>query len=170
MGESRGTAHVIGHVAIVGLLLLESATSSAAVLCVKMRRDGSLRGVVRVREECKKREVQLDAQAMDLCCEPATTTTVTTTTTTSCPILTTSTLGRPSCEAFEVCGGTCDNGRECVQGEVGCECSGALVQCQTVGVGSCNGFCPGSQTCVSVRPLQEDGCPGAPICACIYVP
>lgn len=68
-------------VATVVLLAATTTTTRAEVLCVRAKKDGTLSGAIKVRTECKRREVQVDAPMLGLCCDPFTTTTTSTSTT-----------------------------------------------------------------------------------------
>src|SRR5207244_12683007 len=80
---------------LVGVLLF-AVTAEASVLCGKRRRDGSLNGLVRVRQACEPGEVTLTPDMVGFCCTVTTTTTSTTASTTM-PCPTTTTLGAPNC-------------------------------------------------------------------------
>jgi hypothetical protein len=156
----------------LGLLAAFLATavgSEAAVLCVRLRPDGSLRGGVRVRESCPPREVQLLPEAVGFCCGAVTTTVTTTTGTTGCAPVTTTTLGIPDCGGVApACLGLCSNARACVDdGAGGCGCTGAELPCGPVTyLGTCGGTCPPGLTCQLVSPILPNGCPDAPVCGC----
>lgn len=157
----RGLAVVLGTI-VVGNV---PSTADGAVVCVKTRRDGTLGGVLRVREACKASEVEVDLAALGLCCGGQTTTV---TSTSVCPTYTTTTLGIPDCSPGFCSPYGCTNARECVMDDQGtCGCTGPLVPCRAITVsGECGGTCPEGLTCQTVRPVGDDGCPGPPICGC----
>jgi len=68
------------------------ATADAEVLCVRAKKNGTLSGAIKVRQQCKKREVQVDAPMLGLCCDFATTTTVVSATTLTTPVTSFTTL------------------------------------------------------------------------------
>ena len=151
---------------------LVAPPADAAVLCTKLRKDGTYGSTLRIREACKEREVVVDPTALGFCCadgSTSTTTSVTTTTATStsvCPTFTTTTLGVPDCGGG-ICFGLCANALACVEGESGCECTGPPLDCQAVTAGGqCGGTCPEGLTCQTVQPVGEDGCPQSPRCGC----
>jgi hypothetical protein len=164
---SAGLAAVLGAALLAALVA--PAASGAAVLCVKAHKDGTLGGVLRLRDgSCAKREVEVDPAALGLCCGEQATTTVTVTSTSICPTYTTSTLGIPDCQPGLCSPYGCTNGRECVMGQDGlCGCTGPLVSCRALTVdGQCGGTCPQGLVCRTVQPVGEDGCPGPPTCGC----
>lgn len=166
-GIVRRLVVVLGTMAVLGVAAPPRV--DGAVVCVKAHKDGRLGGVLRVREACRAREVQVDPAALGLCCGgQASTTTVTVTSTTVCPTYTTSTLGIPDCSPGFCSPYGCTNARECVMDDQGmCGCTGPLVPCRVITVGGeCGGTCPEGLACQTVRPVGEDGCPGPPTCGC----
>jgi len=159
-------------------LLLAVATlavpaAHAAVFCAKPNGHGAFNGAVKIRESCKRNEVQLTPEQVGFCCTTTTVTTTTdttafvttgtffTTTSEGCPETTTSTAPL-RCEYFGSgsCGaGACPPTQECMpNGADGCVCVGEIVP-QPCGApwGGCSGFCPVGLVC---RPsyITPGGC------------
>jgi len=131
----------IGSMIVVILL---AGGASAAVLCAKEHRDGTLTGAIKVREVCRAKEVPLSAADLGLCCTASTTTA--TSTTLQC--VTTSTLGIPDCQPGG-CGFPCRDGRTCTDpGDGQCACTGP-VQCGGP-FAVCGGTCPDGQACLEI--------------------
>ena len=154
---------------VVTSVLVLVGAADASVLCVKQRKDGSLKGAAIVRSVCKPGEVQLTPDAVGFCCGASTTTT----TTTTCATVTTGTLGIQDCgPAGGSCFGLCSNARECVPDTDGqCACIGRELTCGFVTRNeTCGGLCPPGQTCQLHAPTLPDGCPGEPRCACVFGP
>jgi len=161
-------------VAAVLISSLFAASSTAAVLCAKPRRDGLFNGSVKIREACRRGETQLAPEDVGFCCTspPTTATTSTSTSTGTCPTFTMTTLGIPDCGGG-FCFGLCANARECVpdaQSGV-CGCTGAELPCGVVTyTGACGGTCPSGQACQLHAPPLPNGCTDAPRCACVPTP
>src|SRR5262249_47643487 len=62
--------------AMLMLVTTLSAAAEAAVLCAKPERDGTLNGSVKVRQVCKRNEVQLAPADVNFCCTSTTSTAV----------------------------------------------------------------------------------------------
>src|SRR5262245_42430064 len=69
----RGTMRIAAMLVLVTTL---SAAAEAAVLCAKPERDGTLNGSVKVRQVCKRNEVQLAPADVNFCCTSTTSTAV----------------------------------------------------------------------------------------------
>src|SRR5262245_53638275 len=128
-------------IAFTILVLTTGARADASVLCARLGADGKPHSVLRVRESCKSREVQVTPEMVGFCCTATTSTTSTTATTTPgiCP--TSTTLGAPSCQLVgSQCLGVCFGGQSCIDdGAGGCMCNGPPL-CQYTA--QCGGFCP----------------------------
>lgn len=138
------------------LLMLAASTAGAAVLCAPLKRDGTFNSAVKVREACRRKEVQLGIVGLDqVIIEPQSSTTTSTMTTSTST--TTITL-LPTCTTV---------GADCGSGAPGtCACvalceHGCGLGCAAVTATSCTGDaqCPaGHPFCASFTCAGISGC------------
>jgi hypothetical protein len=153
-----------------GIVLAIATSSRSAVLCAKPRQDGTFSSSVKIRQACKRNEVQLQPEAVGFCCG-ATTVTTSSATSSSCPATTTTTtLSRcdpqdPAC----FFNGVCTNGHTCSTSSGQCACDGPPPVCGQWGVEACGGTCPTGQTCV-LGNTAPPSCPQVLVCECVAAP
>ena len=137
-------------------LLILASTAGAAVLCATLKRDGTFDSAVKVRETCRRKEVQLGIVGLDQVIIERQSSTTTSTSTTSTSVTTTTLL--PACTTV---GGDCGSGQPGT-----CSCvflcdHGCNLGCVEVTSTSCSGDgqCPaGYPFCASDKCAGLAGC------------